>query len=79
MIAAGIQATDEQAQALLDYLYESEHIGKEVPDEELKSVAGGYTTYTYQGPGMVPLTDESGNQLYDEWGSPLWMLPCLDC
>ena len=79
LAAAGVQATEEQARALLESLYGGEDEAKGIPDEKLDAVAGGYTTYTKRYTGMIAATDEWGNQLTDQWGTPLWKYPCHVC
>lgn len=79
LAAVGVQATGEQAQALLESLYGGENEGKGIPDDMLESVAGGFQTYTVRSPGMIAATDDYGNQLHDLWGNPLWKYPCRVC
>ena len=79
LAAAGVRATEEQAQALLETLYGGEDEARGIPDEKLDAVAGGFTTYTKRSPGMIAATDEWGNQLHDQWGNPLWKYPCRVC
>ena len=41
LAAAGVEASAEEAQALLESLFGEAREGKEIPDETLKTVAGG--------------------------------------
>ena len=79
LATAGVEATEGQAQALLESLYGSDDEGREVSDLDLESVAGGFFTSIHRGGRMIPDTDENGNQLHDYLGRPIWRARCRVC